>query len=76
MRIQNFQLYFIVPIANHSVLQENHIHFCIVLSFLLIFIALVNAASASLLYSPEYISAALSFVRRYYILSEVKDFFV
>lgn len=68
--IQNFQLHFIVPIA------ENHTHFWIVLSLLLILIALVNAATASLLCSTEYTSAALSFGRRHCILSEVKDFFV
>lgn len=65
-----------MPIANHSVLQENHIHFWIVLSLLLIFIHLVNAATSSLPFSTEYISAALSFGRRHYILSEVKAFFV
>lgn len=68
--IQNFQLHFIVPIA------ENHTHFWIELSLLLILIALVNAATASLLCSTEYTSAALSFGRRHCILSEVKDFFV
>lgn len=76
MHIQNFQLPFIVPIANHSVLKENHIHFCIVLPLLLIFIALVNIATASLPFSTEYVSVALSFGRRYYILSEVKASFV
>lgn len=76
MHIQNFQLHFIVPIANHSILKENHINFCVVLSLLLIFIALANTATASLPFSTEYISAALSFGRRYYILSEVKASFV
>lgn len=65
-----------MPIANHSVLQENHINFWIVPSLLLIFIALVTAATASLPCSMEYISAALSFGKRHSILSEVEAFFV